>query len=142
MTLVDKSNYPKIVEIYNENGKKAAYEYIKKTYGIKRPDFVIKRIDERSGFRLDKESGKFIPQDSTTGEELFMSIDDLCRESPKKEPVTTAEPSDVTMEKLIHNLISDRLLELSRYVTLDASSRIITVDKTSMKNDGYTVKIH
>ena len=50
--------------------------------------------------------------------------------------------TDLTMDKLIHELISDRLLELSRYVTLETSSRKIFIDKTSMIADGYTAVIH
>ena len=46
------------------------------------------------------------------------------------------------MENLIHELISDRLLELSRYVTLEASSRTILIDRTSMIADGYKAVIH
>ncbi|MCR5746805.1 MAG: hypothetical protein K6G03_03785 [Lachnospiraceae bacterium] len=74
-----------------------------------------------------------------------MSIDDLC----KNDDNTTSricggvnERADLSMDKLIHELISDRLLELSRYVTLETSSRQILIDKTSMIADGYTAVIH
>ena len=49
---------------------------------------------------------------------------------------------NVSMEKLIHELISDRLLELSRYVSLETSSRTILIDKTSMVEAGYSVITH
>ena len=46
------------------------------------------------------------------------------------------------MEKMIRELIGDRLLELSRYVTLDSVSKTMHVDESSLKNDGYQVMIH
>jgi len=45
------------------------------------------------------------------------------------EPVT--DPRPAAMERLVHELISDRLLTLSRYITLDSSTRTILIDQTS-----------
>jgi hypothetical protein len=41
------------------------------------------------------------------------------------------------MEKLIQQLLGDRLLELSKYITLESSSKTMIIDQTSLKNDGY-----
>ena len=46
------------------------------------------------------------------------------------------------MEKLVRDLIGDRLLELSRYVVLDTLSKTMVVDKTSLENDGYQLVTH
>lgn len=46
------------------------------------------------------------------------------------------------MEKLIRDLIGDRLLELSRYVALDTLSKTMIIDKTSLENDGYQLVTH
>ena len=46
------------------------------------------------------------------------------------------------MKALIQTLISDRLLELSRYVTLDVENRTIMIDQTGMRSDGYQVITH
>ena len=46
------------------------------------------------------------------------------------------------MESLIKELISDRLLELSRYIVMDTSNRTIMIDVTTMKADGYQVITH
>ena len=56
--------------------------------------------------------------------------------------VETKKMTSISMEKLVQTLISDRLLELSRYITLEMSSRTINVDVTSMKTDGYQVTMH
>jgi hypothetical protein len=46
------------------------------------------------------------------------------------------------MEALVNELINDRLLTLSRYITLDTSTRTIIIDRTSLSADGYRVVTH
>lgn len=46
------------------------------------------------------------------------------------------------MENMVHSLISDRLLELSKYVLLDPIGKRILIDKSSMQTDGYQVLIN
>lgn len=43
------------------------------------------------------------------------------------------------MEKLVNELINNRLLTLSRYITLDGSSRTILIDRTSLSQDGLNI---
>lgn len=46
------------------------------------------------------------------------------------------------MEKLIYKLIGDRLLDFTKYITIDSISKSIIIDQTSLKNDGYNVITH
>jgi hypothetical protein len=48
----------------------------------------------------------------------------------------------VKMEKLIQELLGDRLLELSKYITLDSSTKTMMIDQTSLKSDGYHIITH
>jgi hypothetical protein len=43
------------------------------------------------------------------------------------------------MEKLVHELVSDRLLMLSKYIVLDSLARTIFIDQASLSADGYRV---
>ena len=45
------------------------------------------------------------------------------------------------MEHLVHTLISDSLLELSRYVWLDPVSKMIRVDRSTLEENGYRLEI-
>jgi hypothetical protein len=54
---------------------------------------------------------------------------------PAKKNLSVTRPDD--MEKLIQQLLGDRLLELSKYITLESSSKTMIIDQTSLKNDGY-----
>ena len=77
-----------------------------------------------------------------------MSIDDLCAPlatpaaamgiQPMNERVTRS----AAMETLVHELIGDRLLQLSRYVSMDMMSKTIIVDRTSLTSDGYQLMVH
>lgn len=46
------------------------------------------------------------------------------------------------LEKLIQKLLNNRLLELSKYITLESSTKAMTIDQTSLKNAGYQITAH
>lgn len=136
---VTPADYPEISDIYNNEGKHAAYDYIKEHYGIKNPTCVMKRMkqDEKTGYDPDTDCFEC---KTATAENIFMGLEDLCsHQMVKQEVPRTADIKVSAMEKMVHSLISDRLLEISRYVTLDPISHRIIVDQTSMRADGYTV---
>ncbi len=143
MTVVSKADFPAIIEIYNRDGRKAAYDHIKATWGLKKPYFVLNRIINDPDYHYNKDKDSFEPAGADAEDEIFMSMEELCRETNLSNPaVETKRMTSVSMEKLVQTLISDRLLELSRYITLEMSSRTINVDVTSMKADGYQVTMH
>ena len=81
----------------------------------------------------------------SNADNVFMDLDELCGTAVAtvKSPATTAADNrSGTMEKLVHELISDRLLTLSKYITLDSSTRTILIDQTSLSADGYQVITH
>ena len=75
-----------------------------------------------------------------------MSMEELC--SPiipqhvrnKEQQEIDSRPA--AMDKLIRELIGDRLLELSKYVTIDSLTKRIIVDKTTLTMDGYQLITH
>ncbi len=145
MKMVEEKDFPEIVEIYNLSGRKAANAHIRSRYSLKNPWSVIARIRKTPGYEYDKNNDRFIIPFKHNEEQIFMSIDDLCNNEDKYVNKVSREvnaKTDLSMDKLIHELISDRLLELSRYVKLETSSRKILIDKTSMIADGYTALIY
>ena len=146
MYKVPKTDYPAIAEMFNRDGRDATYEYIRDRYGMNCPDRLIAKLKKEPGFTFDKNTKKFTATGSEDADQLFMSLDELC--SPM---VTTHSAGEVydsasaakeAMDKLVRSLISDRLLELSKYVSLDTMTRTIMVDRSSMASDGYKVLIH
>ena len=75
----------------------------------------------------------------------FFSYSQLCGAAELavvRQPEPAADTRPVAMEKLVRELIRDRLLTLSRYITLDSSTRTILIDQTSLSADGYQVVTH
>ena len=144
-TIISENMFPEIVELYNTGGKSAVYDMIRSKFGIKRPYFVLRRIKDSDIYRYDEDSDRFTSTQSSAGDDLFMNIDELCglRTLRRSDPAGfTAEDQLPTMEKLVNELINDRLLTLSRYITLDGATRTIMIDRTSLAADGYRVLTH
>ena len=55
---------------------------------------------------------------------------------------TDSIPKTAAMEKLVKELLGDRLLELSRYVILDTINKTLIIDKTAISDAGYTMVTH
>lgn len=144
-TIVKEEAFPGITEVYNTDGKAAAYALLRSKYGVKNPFFVISRIKESKDYTYDPENDRFTGPVMDGADSVFMDLDELCSPAVsttarQKPPVMDSRPA--AMEKLVHELISDRLLALSHYITLDSSSRMLYIDQTSLEADGYQVITH
>ena len=143
-TIIGEEAFPKIIEEYNSGGKTAAYDYLRSQYGIKHPYFVLTRIKECGKYTYDAGTDHFTEAVTSTADGVFMDLDELCGTttlSAHQAKVVT-DPRPAAMEQLVQELISDRLLILSRYITLDSSTRTILIDQTSLSADGYQVVTH
>lgn len=143
---VTKEDYKELAKFYNDNGKHAFYEELGTRFNVKKPYYVLKRMYSDPELSYDEEKDCFCIMAETNAEDIFMSMDELCsplvpQRSETKVPIKT-ESRPAAMEKLIRELIGDRLLELSRYVTIDSLSKKIIVDKTTLTEDGYQLITH
>ena len=132
---------------YNEEGKGSLYELLRDQYEIKNPYFVFQRMKNKEDLGYNPEQDHFQTESGLEDPDgLFMSMDELCSPMvpqhvmPEAEKISSSRPE--AMEKLVRDLIGDRLLELSRYVVLDTLSKTMVVDKTSLENDGYQLVTH
>ena len=146
MYKVPKTEYSTLAEMYNRDGRDATYAFISEHYGINYPDRLIAKIRKEPGFAYDYKAKRFTATGSEEADQLFMSLDELC--SPmvmthaSGSAYDPAKASNEAMDRLVRSLISDRLLELSKYISLDTMTRTIMVDRSSMATDGYKVLIH
>ena len=144
-TMIKKDLFPEIVERYNTDGKSAAYDHLRSRYGIKNPYFVMNRIRACGKYIYDPKSDRFSETGISRADDVFMNLDELCGatatavNNPASEHVADRT---MAMEKLVHELLSDRLLTLSKYITLDSSTRSILIDQTSLAADGYRIVTH
>ena len=144
-TIIGEEAFSKIIEQYNSGGKTAAYDYLRSENGIKHPYFVINRIKKCGKYLYDANTDHFSGINTSVADGVFMDLDELCGTTALaavRQPDPAADTRPAAMEKLVHELISDRLLTLSRYITLDSSTRTILIDQTSLSADGYQVVTH
>lgn len=147
MGKISDNELKELAKIYNEKGKKELYTLLIEKYEIKNPTCVFNRMCKKPVLAYDKEQDCFFTeQNAVKPEDVFMSMDELCTPKTPVYPKSTSgiceQNRNEAMEKLIKELISDRLLELRRYVTLDYASKIMHVDESSLKNDGYQLLVH
>lgn len=130
-----------LAQIYNTSGKSTLIKILKEKYQIKNTYNTIKRLEKRN--LIDLENGT--DKKTVTTDDIFMSMDELCAPIVKRHQRTdeiSAESKSVAMERMVHELIGDRLLELSRYITLNTSDKLIVIDKTTLSADGYQLIMH
>ena len=135
-----------LAEKYNSDGKQAMYVYLQSEYGIKNPTCTFKRMKKHPelGYHPEKERFLFDENSTESEDKVFMTIDELCASNKKvkESPVEQQPDKSKEMEKLIQELIGDRLLELSRYISINSISKTLIIDKTSLVRDGYRVTMH
>lgn len=145
---INDSKLNELAQVYNEKGKKELYQLLRNQYGITHPYNVLQRMQSRQDLAYDVKQDRFLNQPGSTGpENVFMSMEELC--APQvlaQETVAAQQETAVTrseaLEKLIRELMGDRLLALSKYVFLDTMSKTIILDKTSLEVDGYQLVTH
>ena len=115
---------------------------IRNRYGVKNPFFVINRIKKCGKYTYDPENDRFSAAESDAANRVFMDLDELCGTIVSETAGTIEDSRPAAMERLVHELISDRLMMLSWYITLDSSSRTIMIDQSSLSADGYRIVTH
>lgn len=143
---VKDEDLKELAEMYNANGKQTVYEMLRTRFQVKNPTCVFKRMTENPTLFYNAEKNCFETGKMQHSEDVFMSMEELC--SPiipqhvgvKEQHELDSRPA--AMDKLIRELIGDRLLELNKYVTIDSLSKRIIVDKTTLNQDGYQLITH
>ena len=147
MVKIKDKNLPELAGLYNSGGKDALYQELRNTFGIKYPWSTLSRMKSIDYLGYDETTDRFdAGQIKQPDENLFMSMDELC--SPVKpqhiceDKTERNAPKAEAMEKLVKELIGDRLLELSRYVVMDTINKTMIIDKTALTGAGYTLVTH
>jgi molybdopterin converting factor small subunit len=135
------SDYTEIIRIYNTAGRSQAYSYIREHYAVKNPYCVIKRMKQSAVCNYDESSDRFMDASASDVDNVFINLNELCQVDKAVKPIQ-AVGSGMTMERLIKELIEDRLLQLSHYIQMNQAKRTVMVDQSSMISDGYQVVIY
>jgi len=132
---VGQIDFKTFVDIFNTQGKKAAIEHVTQTYGV-RYDTIVKRLRRDSKYIFDQSRDRYVLKSSNGSESPFLTVEELCNNEQPKFPQTGTADSD----KIISNLIKDKFFEISKYVTLENSSRKIILKLDAARNAGYDIE--
>ena len=131
--------FSEIIELYNSQGRSAAYDLIRSKYGVK-------SIKRSRIYTYDPDTDQFVGGvGKSSPDAVFMDLDELCGTSIVEtgrcagEQAVMRQPS---MDMLVRELINERLLLLSRYITLDTSAKTVLIDQSSLSADGYHIVTH
>lgn len=145
-TVVKDNMFPELVETYNTEGRTAMYDLLRSKYGMKQPYFVLQRLMKSKRYEYDPNEDRFMTIDNDISDGIFMNLDELCAgsivEKSVKPNMSDLVARKTALEALVNELINDRLLILSRYITMDSVSRTILIDQTSLSQDGYKIISH
>lgn len=141
-------DYAQIAKIYNTQGRTAAKQFIKESYGIKNWGYILRALKDSKGFRYDNSRDKYIPDNAKDDESLFMGIEELCKEqdvyeNTNKSPVMQIDSKSIPYSNnLFYSLMQDRLTEISKYIELMQSNASVSINVTALKAAGYRVYIN
>jgi hypothetical protein len=135
-TKLGNIDFKVFVDIFNTKGKAAAVKHVTDIYGV-RYDTIVKRLRLDSEYIFDQSRDRYILKPGKSSDDSFLSLEELCskEENPKLQHL------DITIdsEKIISDLIKDKFFEVSKYVTLENSSKKIILKLRAARNAGYEI---
>ena len=147
MIKIQKEDKKQLAIIYNTEGKDAMYSVIKEKYMVKNPTCVFTSMKKAAYLAYNPEHDRFMCGEQEAMEaNIFLDIETLCSQKTQTEQSNRSfEPAvqpHKSMDALIQELIGERLLTLSQYVSLDPIEKRLRVDETWLKKDGYQLILH
>jgi len=130
-------NDDEIIQIFNEHGSKVARDFITETYNIKNPWNVLQQLKRASVNGYSKELKKFVVGSPVDQEPVFLNLEEL---DNKPIPIQVTQ-SNQPLDRLIQDLIHDHVQEVSKYIKLTQSFRLVTINLSALKEAGYNVTV-
>lgn len=147
MIKIQKEDKKQLAITYNTEGKDAMYSMIREKYMVKNPTCVLTSMKKASYLAYNPENDRFMFGEQEAMEaNIFLDIETLCSGKKECNQADISEKSAThlhkSMDALIQELIGERLLTLSQYVSLDPVEKILRIDETWLKSDGYRLILH
>lgn len=126
-------DFKTIVDKFNTLGKQAAVKFVTDTYGI-RYDTAVKRLRKESEYIYNQRRDRYVLK--SEADSPFLSLEEL--ETSNKSETPKSQTFDAN--EIVLNLIKDKFFEISKYITLEQSSKKILLNKAAAKNTGYEIE--
>jgi len=133
-------DFEKIIDIFNNEGKSSASNFVKETYGV--PYATIqRRIVKESKYRFNRNIRKY--EKVVDLNNNFLSIDELFSEKSDQNIVKEdiLFNYECNLKNLVTELIKDKLLEINKYIKFEQNSKSAIINIGKLQTDGYRIKI-
>lgn len=132
-----------VIQIYNTQGKAAAKEFIKTTYGVKDANYVLRRIKAGQSYNYDSDTDQFHKSNETP----FMGLDELCVDTHKKiirETTIEQDESipDLQFDTVVQEMVKERFMEYARFIQSNSYERIWRINKSALQAAGYQLELY
>lgn len=139
----------KVIEVYNSSGSKVAKEFMSTEYHVLYPYSIITRLRRDSANAYDKAKDKFL----CIKEAPFLRLDELCAVSeneldiPKSKSVDNGKHNlewiaNVEFNHMLQELAMEKLLEMTKYISLNYATGHCKINKQALDLAGYQVEIY
>jgi hypothetical protein len=136
---VDKIDYDEFVDMFNSKGKDFTENFVKKKYG-KGYTRVQKLVVKESKYYYNAGSRRYEEKPPAAVDAAFISIDELYKgKDINSASADTSKGLYVppTLDEIMMEMIKDRVLELSQYITIDHFKKKIVVKSKLVQSSGY-----
>ncbi|MBU3160644.1 hypothetical protein KPL37_12900 [Clostridium frigoris] len=139
-------DFDEFVNVFNEKGKSESQLLAKEKYNLSFVQ-IKRRMDRYTDYCFDLSLRMYKhkkQEDIITAE--FMSIDELNSHKTKdtiiREVVPLSGPgSNSSYDELVKDLIKDRIIILSKYVSLEQETRKLVINTKNLKRDDFDLVI-
>ena len=134
-------DFDEFITTFNEKGKSEAIALAKEKYGLSFQQ-VRRRLMKSTDYFFDTSLRIYRHSDDADIENNFMTIEELncskTKENSQKglKPLPGLSPSQ-SFEDLVKELMKDRLMELSKYVSINRETKSLIINTKNLKKDCF-----
>lgn len=136
-------DFEKFIHIFNTEGKKAAKEFVSLNTSINY-DYFVRLLKKYTGYVYNRTFKRYeLP---TTIETPFISIEDLFnKDNDDATKIVASIPKKIhykdPIDALNIDILQDRLIELSKYITISQSSKTIEINLVRLRENSYDIDV-
>ena len=139
-------DFDELVNVFNEKGKSEAQILAREKYNLSFVQ-IKRRLDRYTDYCFDLSLRTYNhkkQEDVITAE--FMSIDELNSRKSKDNIIKGIVPlsgpsSNSSFDELVKELIKDRIIILSKYVSLEQETRKLVINTKNLKRDDFDLVV-
>lgn len=134
-------DFEEFITTYNKKGRKEALALARDKYNLSFQQ-MRRRLNNKSDYYFDARTRQYKHKSEASIESNFMTIDELdCYKNNDNSLKDSMPLSGLSLtqsfDELLNDLIKDRLMELSKYVSINLQQRRLIINTKSLKQDSF-----